>query len=200
VWGGKDLWEEIDRLERWTGVRAVFGGRHPDEGTHNALLRLGPAMYLELIAPDPGQAPLGRPRWLGLESLTTPRLITWAVKSDDLERRADAARIGGLHLGPVRDGRRESSSGQVLSWRLTYPDMRTGSGLVPLLIDWRTEAHPARAAPWGIELVGLRGEHPDLAAVAGWLRQLGLHLPLVAGERPMLIATLDTPRGRVELR
>jgi hypothetical protein len=201
VWGGKDLEEEIDRLEGWTGVRAVFGGRHPDEGTHNALLRLGPAMYLELIAPDPAQAPPGRPRWFGLDSLTSPRLVTWAIKSTALEQTADAARIGGLHLGAVRDGRRESSSGQVLSWRLTYPDMRTGSGLVPFLIDWHTGAHPARAAPGGIELVGLRGEHPEPAAVAGWLRQLGgLHLPLVAGETPMLIATLDTPRGRIELR
>ena len=51
VWGGQDLEAEIARLERLTGVRAAAGGQHRGEGTWNALLRLGPASYLELIAP-----------------------------------------------------------------------------------------------------------------------------------------------------
>jgi hypothetical protein len=60
VWGGPDLDREIDRLEQWTGVRAVLGGRHPGEGTRNALIRLGPTTYLELIGPDLTQTRSGR--------------------------------------------------------------------------------------------------------------------------------------------
>ena len=60
VWGGRSLTQEIERLERLTGVRPAPGGRHPSEATHNALLGLGPAMYLELIAPDPDQTPPSR--------------------------------------------------------------------------------------------------------------------------------------------
>ena len=33
-----------------------------------------------------------------------------------------------------------------------------------------------------------------------WLRPLGLALPVVAGGAPVLIGTLDTPRGHLELR
>lgn len=200
VWGGPDLDQEIDRLEEWTGVRAVPGGRHPGEGTRNALIGLGLTRYLELIGPDVTQACHGQPRWFGLDDVTQPRLITWAAKCPDLDERVAAARAGGVPLGEVRSGQRELSSGRVLSWRLTYPDVRVGAGLVPFLIDWGDSPHPAHTAPGGIALVDLRAEHPDPAAIIECLRPLGLDLPVVAGRAPALVATLATPRGRLELR
>lgn len=200
VWGGQSLEQEIERLENWTGVRAVPGGRHPGEGTRNALIRIGQAMYLELIGPDLAQAAPPRPRWFDLDTLTEPRLITWAAKGTDLEQRAAAARAAGFELGEVRSGHRELSNGQVLSWRLTYPHLRPGAGLVPFLIDWGQSRHPAQTAPGGVQLVELRAEHPDPATIRAPLRVLGLELEVVAGGRPALIAILDSPRGRIELR
>ena len=199
VWGGRDLEQEIDRLQALIGVRATPGGRHIGQGTRNALIRLGPAMYLELIGPDPSQPPPASPRWLGLDDLATPRLITWAAKAEDLEHRADAARRAGLELGEVRSGQRQQSNGEMLSWRLTYPDMRHGDGLVPFLIDWGRSPHPAEHAPAGAELVELRAEHPDPAAISQLLRHLGIELRVSRGPAPALIATLETQRGRVEL-
>lgn len=199
VWGGPNLEREVERLESWTGVRPISGGRHPDEGTRNALLRLGPTEYLELIAPDPTQASLRRPRWFGLDDLAEPRLITWAAKCPDLDQRAAAAKAAGVPLGSVRSGRRDLRDGQVLSWRLTYPDIRLGAGLVPFLIDWGESPHPAQAAPAGLQLVDLRAEHPDPETIIEYLHLLGLEIPVAFGPTPALIATLDTPRGRVEL-
>ncbi|HKT59000.1 MAG TPA: VOC family protein [Gemmatimonadales bacterium] len=199
VWGGPDLQAEIKRIERLTGVRAEMGGQHPGEGTWNALLRLGPATYLELIAPDPTQPP-PHPRWFGLDALTEPRLITWAAKGTELERRRATARAAGVSLGEVRTGRRGLRSGAVLAWRLTYPEVELGDGVVPFLIDWGESPHPALAAPPGIELIDLRAEHPEPATIVRRLKILGLELPVLPGPRPALIATLDTPRGRVELR
>jgi hypothetical protein len=200
VWGGRDLDQEIDRLQAMTGVRATPGGRHIGQGTRNALIGLGPAIYLELIAPDPSEPPPASPRWFGLDDLTTPRLITWAARAEDLEHRARVARRAGLELGEVRRGQRQQSDGQVLSWRLTYPDMRQGDGLVPFLIDWGRSPHPAAGAPGGAELVELRAEHPDPAMIDRLLRQLGIGLRVSRGPVRALIATLETPHGRVELR
>jgi hypothetical protein len=200
VWGGLSLEQEIQRLESWTGIRAAPSGRHPGEGTRNALMRVGDGMYLELIGPDPTQPPPPRARWLGLDALSGPRLITWAAKCPDLDQRASAARAAGVEVGELRRGERELNGGQVLSWRLTYPNLRLGDGLVPFLIDWGQSRHPADTAPGGVQLLDLRAEHPDPAAVLGALRHLGLELRVEAGPAPALIATLETPRGRVELR
>lgn len=200
VWGGQSLEREIERLELRTGVRAGPGGRHPGEGTRNALLRIGPGRYLELIAPDPSQAAPSHPRWFGLDHLATPRLITWAAKSDDVNQRAAAARAGGIELGAVRRGRRKLGDGQVISWQLTYPNIQLGSGLVPFLIDWGQSRHPSQTAPGGVQLVDLWAEHPDPSRILGMLRHLGLELRVIPGALPALIALFDTPRGRVELR
>ncbi|MFD0934083.1 VOC family protein, partial [Methylobacterium trifolii] len=43
------------------------GGRHREMGTRNHLLRLGDALFLEVIAVDPDATPPGRPRWFGLD-------------------------------------------------------------------------------------------------------------------------------------
>ena len=51
------------------GVSPQPGGEHPRMGTHNFLLRLGDAMFLEVIAPNPAAPAPSRPRWFGLDKL-----------------------------------------------------------------------------------------------------------------------------------
>lgn len=200
VWGGPNLEAEIDRFEGWTGVRAVVGGRHPGEGTWNALLRLGSDMYLELIAPDPTQPQPPRPRWFGLDALTEPRLVAWAARSTDLEKQRAIALAAGISLGKVQSGRRHLSTGQVLSWRLTYPDVGLGDGLVPFFIDWGDSPHPAGTTPRGLRLLDLHAEHPAPVALTECFKRLKLELRVVVGPKAALIAILETPRGQVELR
>jgi hypothetical protein len=48
--------------------------------------------------------------------------------------------------------------------------------------------------------VHLRAEHPDPEHVLEQLSALGLQLEVVRGAQPALIATLDTPKGRIDLR
>jgi hypothetical protein len=73
-------------------------------------------------------------------------------------------------------------------------------GLVPFFIDWGRSPHPAQTAAPGASLVALRAEHPDAQSVQRLLLALGLDLPVQSGPRPALVATIDSPRGRVELR
>ena len=200
VYAVPDMGSAVADLEARLGVRAAHGGRHPGEGTRNALIALSPESYLEILAPDPDQPPPNRPLWLGLEGLVQPRLTAWAIKSPHLDGLASRAAEAGMRLGPVISGTRRRSDDVVLFWRFTDPHVVVAGGLVPFFIDWGTSPHPAVSAPGGVSLSALRGEHPNPAGVAALLRSLGVELPVTKGPRSSLIAVLETPSGLVELR
>jgi hypothetical protein len=200
VYATPDLSRGVDEIENLTGVRASVGGTHPAWGTRNALIALAPASYLEIIAPDPEQPSPKKPRIFGLDDLDESRLAAWFVNARNLQSlRYDAVR-NGVPLGEVKPGSRRRADGVQLSWQLTDPLSPVADGVVPFFIDWGDSPHPALTAARGASLIDLRAEHPDAENVQRMLTLLELDLPLKRGLRPQLIATLDCPRGRVELR
>jgi hypothetical protein len=199
VYAAPELGAGIKRLEDLLGVRAVPGGQHPGLGTRNALIALGPSSYIEIIGPDPDQPhPVG-PRRFGIDDLEAPRLVGWVAKGTDLDQIVKRARQNGIALGDVISGSRRRPDGVVLTWRYSDPSVVVADRLVPYFIDWGNSPHPAATAAPGVTLVALRAEHPDPARVGSMLGQLGLDLPIQPGPKPSLIATLDSPRGRVQL-
>jgi Glyoxalase-like domain len=200
VYATPDLNRGVEEIEKLLGVRATPGGQHPGRGTRNALITLGPATYLEIIAPDPEQPPPKAPRPFGIDGLKESRLVAWAANGDDLGRLRDEAARKGARLGEVMSGSRRRPDGVLLSWRYTDPQTVLADGLVPFFIDWGQSPHPAHTAAKGASLVSLRAEHPDTQRVQRLLRELGLDLPVQAGAKPALVAIIDSPRGRLELR
>ena len=200
VYATPDLSLGIAKLETLLGVRATPGGQHPGRGTRNALIALGPSSYLEIIGPDPEQPKPEKALNFGIDGLGAPKLVTWAANGTDLEQLATEAARQGFKLGQVRSGSRQRPDGVVLSWRLTDPLTVVADGIVPFFIDWGTTPHPSRTAAPGVTLVDLRAEHPDAERVQKMLGQIGLHLPVRPGPKPALIATVTSPRGRVELQ
>jgi len=200
VYATPDLELGIQTMEKLSGVRATAGGQHPGLGTRNALIALGPSTYLEIIGPDPGQAKPEGPRRFGIDELRAPRLLTWVAKGTELAPFVNRARANGVLLGDVMSGSRRRPDGVLLSWRYTDPNVILEDRLVPYFIDWGTSPHPAMTAAPGLSLRALRAEHPEPERVARILRQLGLDLPVRRGARPSLIATIDSPKGRIELR
>jgi len=168
------------------------GGRHPRMGTHNALLRLGPAVYLEVIAVDPDAGPHDLPQVFGLgRGRTRPLLANWVARTPDV-RAAAAADPAYRRIEPMSRGS--------LRWEITLPegDGLIFDGLAPLLIQWLAEPHPAAAMPdSGCALEGLEGWHPRAEALSGLLRALGLQdaMAIHPGPAPRLVAHLRTPRG-----
>jgi hypothetical protein len=193
-------------LEAHLGVPLAPGGRHAAMGTHNRLLKLGPRLYLELIAIDPEAPAPGRPRWFGLDDAALkekiaerPRLIHWVARCDDI---AAAAVACVEPPGDILDLARGD-----FRWRITVPvdGHLPGNGLIPSLIQWHSPAHPADKLPdRGCGLMKLEGFHPEPKRILGSLSALGLGkalalFPAEAGEMPGLAAYLRTPRGLREI-
>jgi hypothetical protein len=199
VYGVFDLDAGVADLEHRLGVRAAAGGKHVGRGTHNALLGLGGQAYLEISAPDPEQKPVGALPF-SLETLTRPRLVAWAIRVSGIDAFIERARRGGYDPGEAREMDRVQPDGVRLAWRLAQEAPGGRSFLVPFLIDWLDTPHPAASAPAGVTLAELSGVHPEPESVRPALEALGAGLTVVEGPDPALVAALDTPRGRVELR
>jgi hypothetical protein len=199
VYATPDLDDTVNELAHRLGVRASAGGQHPGRGTRNALIALGPRVYLEIVGPDPAQPPPATPRWFGIDRLTQPQLVGWAVATTDLERLASAAAAQGVHLGRVISGGRQRPDGVRFSWHVTDPTTVLGDGLIPFLIDWGPSPHPAETATQGVELVRFRAEHPEAPEVSRMLHVLGVSLSLDPGPTARLIATLRYGKSEIEV-
>ena len=181
------------------GAIPQAGGEHPRMGTHNLLLRLGDARFLEIIASSPGAPPPGRPRWFALDSLTPdspPSLSTWVVNTTDIRVTAAASTEA---LGPVEP----MSRGQ-RNWLITIP--ADGSialnGVAPALIEWDVPPHPAEGlADYGLSLEKLEIFHPDPQRVAALLASIALEdvVECRHGVSARLVAHINTPQGMREL-
>ena len=141
VFATRDLAGTIAWFAEATGVQPAEGGRHDGRGTRNYLVGLGPTAYLEIIGPDL-ERPASRAAPFGIDELVGARLVTWAVRPDDIESAAVAAG-GRADLGPILPMSRTTPDGEVLSWRLATVYPAPYDGIVPFLIDWGTSRHPA---------------------------------------------------------
>lgn len=184
-------------LEEKLGLPLTYGGQHPGRGTHNALLRLGPSQYLELLAPDPQQSAMATPPWMGIPLLTKPRLTRWAWRSENME--GDLAQLypDGNDLPPVLDGARRQPNGQVLQWRLSQPPDTPEVSLLPFFIDWQGAHHPTDQLPIGGQLQAIRLTHPTADLIQNKLTQLGASFSVIPGSSPHFEALIACPKGLV---
>ena len=191
------LEQGVAYVQHALGVVVPSGGAHPLMGTHNCLMQLGEAVFLEIIAPDPSATPK-RPRWFSLDAPTmlarqerSPRLISWVVRVDDLGQALSA--IDGVAGEAVRVTRGS------LSWLISVPP--DGSmpfdGAFPTLIEWPAGPHPAsRMADLNCRLERLAIDHPDSSRIA---EALDDRVTISRGATILLRATIRTPDGPREL-
>lgn len=195
---------DLDQGSAWTldrlGVAPVAGGKHATMGTHNRLLKLGPRIYLELIAIDPEAPAPGQPRWFDLDNpqvqaraAQAPFLLAWVAATGDI--------YGAVNRVPAL-GEIAAFTRGAYAWKFALPDSGrlNFDGVLPAVIEWNSE-HPAAALPdSGCELVALELAHPAAASIVPLFRALKLMGPveLKAGPRA-LAARLRSPRGEIVL-
>jgi Glyoxalase-like domain len=199
------LEEGAAHVREQIGIDMQAGGKHPEMGTHNLLLRLGDDVFLEVIAVDPlGARPAG-PRWFGLADEAAGR-ASW---TEGRRLRGFVARTGDLDgilasHGELLGRKTPVSRGDRRWFFSVRPDgLLPAGGAAPPVIDWGPRGCPASDMPdLGARLVGFEVEHPD----PGWLEDLYAQLnftnpPVVRrGPEVRLRATIDTPSGVRELR
>ncbi len=194
--GAADLEAGIRWVEERTGVRAKFGGNHPGRGTRNALLSLGMRHYLEIIAPDPAQANV--PDELGLKQLSSPRIVEWAVHTEDIaavKLRAGAA--GVKTVGP-QAGSRQRPDGEMLRWQTLGIEETTP--LVPFFIQWAADSpHPSSDSPELGTVKSLRFETPQTDELRRILRGVEIEADIRKADSARIVLVLQTAKGQLEM-
>lgn len=213
----------VQWCEATLGITPGPGGEHPLMGTHNRLFSIaGPAFpraYFEIIAIQPGVTPArppGKHRWFDMDdpvlqsrlSGEGPQLIHFVASVPGVVSAVKALAAQGLDRGAVVQASRQTASA-LLSWRITVRDdgQRLFYGGLPTLIQWgRASEDPARAAhpldtmqASGVTLEALRVSHPRPEKLQAGYDAIGLVGVTLAQGAPSLVATLQTPRGRVQL-
>jgi catechol 2,3-dioxygenase-like lactoylglutathione lyase family enzyme len=198
IYAAPDLEDAVTVINSRLGVRAVGGGQHLGQGTHNKLLALGPLAYLEIIAPDPEQPEPGVPRPYGVDGVKRAGLVGWAIACDDIDEAVGEARARGFDPGDVIDGQRLTATGTMLRWRVTRNAV--AAGVIPFLISWGDTPHPGTTATPGLTLESLSIEHPEPDSVVARLRCLDAEVEVRPAREPALVLRVQGPTGRHEIR
>ncbi|MBG6203621.1 hypothetical protein IWQ48_004781 [Labrenzia sp. EL_13] len=163
--GAKSLGEGAAYIRECLEVEMPPGGQHPRMGTHNLLMSLGPASFLEVIAIDPSASNPTEPRWYNLDNFRgPPRILTWIVGTRSIQQ--EVAALDGL-AGNVAEVSRGS-----LTWKISVPP--DGSlpldGAFPTLLQWPSGDHvAARMSDCGCRLQSLQVTHPNAGKITRWL-------------------------------
>lgn len=195
VYASADLQRGADEIESLLGVRPVPGGHHPQYGTHNALMSLGPGVYLEIIARDPQLPAPRRGALVDFPSNAESRLVTWVYRTEDIQDSVSAAAQAAIDLGSVESGSRTKPDGSKISWQLTDPYAMPMDGAVPFLINWGNAIHPSLVVPSGGQLVEVLIEHPEPDRVREAIAALGAGITVIESDDYRLSAKVATDDG-----
>ena len=180
-------------IEDMLGVPLEEGGKHPNMGTHNTLLSLGPDVYLEVIAINAAAPGPMRPRWYDLDNFNgPPKLTNWVASTGNI-----ASVLKGL---PSQAGHATSLQRGDLQWKMAVPSngKLPFNGAFPGIIEWQGVSHPAKRLPdQGCRLDQLILVHPEAAELsrimANFLVTPEIHI--TKGSQFSIAAAISTPTG-----
>ncbi|HEV3312497.1 MAG TPA: VOC family protein [Chloroflexota bacterium] len=181
------------------GVAPSFGGSHIGRGTRNSLLSLGNGSYLELIGLDPAQENLAGEIPFGLDRLTAPKIVAWALRVHDIEQFVERVKAAGYEPGPVAGMGRITPDGTQIQWRLTRSLGDDVPALIPFLIDWEDSLHPSETAAAGARLGDFHVETADPTGVKHVLAILGAEVRVEVAPMSRLAARLSGPKGELDI-
>ena len=215
--------EGVQWCEDTLGITPGPGGEHEKYGTHNRLFKIAspefPLAYFEIIAINPLAVIPKRaqvPRWFDMDDAALqkavaqgPRLVHFVSSTEDVKAARHVLRTQGIERGQVVHACRKSSKG-TLNWQITVREdgERLFNGCLPTLIQWgKPEAtdplrlHPRNSLPRsGVTLQSLTVSHPSGAKLQAAFDAIGLANIAIETGPANLVASLQTPKGLVQLQ
>ncbi len=212
----------VQWCEETLGITPGPGGEHEKYGTHNRLFKIAspqfPLAYFEIIAINPAAVIPKRAqvtRWFDMDNpalqkavAQQPRLVHFVSSTDDVKAARHLWRTQGIERGQIVHASRKSNKG-TLNWQITVREDgdRLFNGTLPTLIQWgKPDAtdplrlHPRNSLPRsGVTLHSLTVHHPSAAKLQTAYESVGLAGVTVESGPANLVATLQTPKGRVQL-
>ena len=219
----KTLEQGVQWCEATLGVTPGPGGEHALYGTHNRLLKIAtpahPLAYLEIIAINPGAkrtSAAATQRWFDMDDAALqaavakePRLVHFVASTDEIQAARIALKAQGIERGPAMQASRHSRRG-VLQWQITVREdgQRMFNGALPSLIQWGkpTDTEPLRLHPRnslprsGVTLQRIAVTHPSADKLQAAYEAMGLIGVALETGSANIVATLNTPKGVVELQ
>jgi hypothetical protein len=208
--------------EATLGITPSAGGEHEKYGTHNRLFKIAspkhPLAYFEIIAINPDAATAKRSnvaRWFDMDDKALqkavaqePRLITFVASTDDIKAARHTLRTQEIERGQIVHASRKSNKG-TLNWQITVREdgERLFNGCLPTLIQWgKPDAaeplrlHPRNSLPRsGVTLQSIAISHPSGAKLQAAYEAIGLQGIAIETGPANITATLQTPKGLVQL-
>jgi len=212
----------VQWCEQTLGITPAAGGEHEKYGTHNRLFKIAspahPLAYFEIIAINPNAPQSARSqvaRWFDMDDkvlqkavAAEPRLITFVASTDDVKAARHALRAQGIERGQIVHASRKLNKG-TLNWQITVREdgERLFNGTLPTLIQWgKPEAtdpmrlHPRNSLPRsGVTLQSIAVSHPSGPKLQAAYEAIGLQGIAIATGPANITATLQTPKGLVQL-
>jgi hypothetical protein len=193
-----DLRAGVAWVREALGVEMPAGGRHPEMGTHNHLVGLGPDAYLEVIAVDPETPQPPYRRWFGLDDRDA---VAWHWREGRrlrgyVARCTDIAGTIGARSTTFGAPLRVSRGDRHWLFAVRSDGALPLDGAAPSLIDWLDRGTPAMP-DLGLRLQSLTVETPDPDALHAALDAIGMtRKPRIdRGLQVRLTATIATPGG-----
>lgn len=199
LWVAPTLESGCREFESLTGVCPVFGGKHEDLGTHNALVSLGPACYLEVLALDPDRkkvAPIAKQ----LADYSAPSVFAFHLKQKNLVETARTCTQWGVQCSEPMQMTRQRPDGTTLTWQMLITESERYGRALPMFIDWGNSPHPAESSPSGCTLVNFEILHPYGGELISLYHELGIQIPVKQNTQAELRVTLNSPNGEVSLQ
>jgi hypothetical protein len=200
VYAVKDFDHTLTLFENWLGIRPVIGGKHVVHGTKNALINLGDCCYLEIIAPDEENKDCPKPRWMGVDQITSSTITRWAVKSETFVHDCEILHTFNPLLGIKNTGQRKTLDGDMLSWQMTMPASSAEIDVVPFVIDWTgSTTHPTADLLPDCQLAEILIFHPFPDFVQPILDKLGIEILVKKASDPRINIRIKHKTGTLVL-